>query len=100
MQELPDDWEMLSFTYFHPRLEDIGKKNVYRAHYFVSAAGYIVRNSTVAKKMIEKGNTDTQEIADRYWNEMIHKGSLSFYAIYPPLICQDVGRKASETQMR
>ncbi|CAF4674133.1 unnamed protein product [Rotaria sp. Silwood1] len=57
--------------------------NICRAHTFFCADAYIIRNSTVARKLINWSNTETPQVADVFWHPYISNDALIAYAAYP-----------------
>ncbi|CAF0796633.1 unnamed protein product [Rotaria sordida] len=71
--------------------------NICRAHTFYCAAAYVVRNSTVARKLINWSNTQTPQVADLFWRPYISNDALIAYAAYPNHIAmQDRSRFGSD----
>ena len=81
-EALPDDWELFF----------IGFKNDYCYHYvspylcrgsmLLNTHGYIVRNASVAEKLIHYANRDSPQVADIYWISLF-KDILHIYLLRP-----------------
>ena len=80
---LPSDWEMFFLGHSHMECKEVYQNNICRAHIFYCAVAYVIRNSTVARKLINWSNTKNPQVADIYWRKYIRNGSLIVYAAYP-----------------
>jgi GR25 family glycosyltransferase involved in LPS biosynthesis len=87
---LPNDWEMFFLGHSRMSCKKVYENNICRAHLFTCTFAYVIRNSTVAKKLIKWSNTERTQVADLYWQEYIVKDLLVAYAAYPNhIIIQD-----------
>ncbi len=87
MDKLPENWEMLMLGSAWGRMEHVSDE-IYKVYSLKSAAAYVVRNSSVARKLIKRSNDDTFAVADDFWNELFPTGEIVAYVVYPHLQCQ------------
>ena len=99
LQSLPNDWDMyllghcyLKCTQTHATFCKVG--------YFLCTHAYIIRNSTVASRIIGWSNTVHTQIADYVWLTHLKRGSLVVYASYPTqIVVQDGKSFGSDVKM-
>jgi GR25 family glycosyltransferase involved in LPS biosynthesis len=94
---LPSDWEMFLLGHSHMKCKQVYENNICRATFFYCTFAYIIRNSTVAGKLINWSNTETAQVADVYWLNYIKNDSLVVYGAYPnPIAIQDRDKFGSD----
>ncbi|CAF1121081.1 unnamed protein product [Rotaria sp. Silwood1] len=82
LSSLPDDWEVFLLGHANMQCKRV-HPNICKALFFYCAFAYMVRNSTVAKKLINWSNTEIGQVADAFWLPYIGNGSLIVYAADP-----------------
>jgi GR25 family glycosyltransferase involved in LPS biosynthesis len=83
---LPNDWEIFLLGHCVTNCKQVYANNICRVNGFYCIHAYVIRNSTVAKKLISWSNTKTAQVADIYWLQHVEKGSLVVYGAYPSLL--------------
>ncbi|CAF3859303.1 unnamed protein product [Rotaria sp. Silwood1] len=83
LSSLPNDWEIFFLDHSNMQCKRVYPNNICRAHTFFCADAYIIRNSTVARKLINWSNTETPQVADVFWHPYISNDALIAYAAYP-----------------
>ena len=99
LKSLPNDWEMyllghcfLKCTQTHATFCKVG-------HFYCTHA-YIIRNSTVASKLIDWSNTVNTHTPEHVWINQLKRGSLIVYASYPKqIIVQDAKSFGSDVNI-
>lgn len=87
--EMPSDWEFFAIGSCFPRLEKIPQSNnLFKVYRMWCAHAYILRNSKVAQKLLDRGNTEIWQGADQYWNGMFET-NLNAYALWPHVVSQN-----------
>lgn len=83
-QELPADWEVFVLGYKNDQCLATGyaSDHICRVKKFLNAHAYIVRNATVADKLLQFGNTKEPQILETWWLNYF-ESVFYFYMIRP-----------------
>jgi hypothetical protein len=82
LESLPKDWEM--FLLGHCDLTPVKTYATFcKTLQFSCAHAYVIRNSTVASKLIRWSNTVESQVSDSVWINPVERGELIVYASYP-----------------
>ena len=92
MSTLPHDWELVFVGSCWAQCWG-GREHTHewcRVNRVLCGDGYMLRNATVAQKMVDAANTEHVQISDWIWKDIV-RTSLRTYALFPrqPLIQQD-----------
>jgi GR25 family glycosyltransferase involved in LPS biosynthesis len=88
IRALPDDWEIFPLSLYDAACITKIANFFCKIKKFYTAHAYVLRNSTVAKKLADRSNTDTVDGADNIWNPMMEEGKLNGYSLTYQFIYQ------------
>jgi len=83
MATLPDSWEYVAVgsCWVECSKSKEQTQDWCRAHKSLCGHAYILRDATVAQKLIEVGNTEIAQISDHIWVNLVANGSMATYVL-------------------
>jgi len=88
---VPVDWDVLLLDHSGLRCHEVLKLNHHSlcaVKFSYTTSAYVLRNSTVARVLAERGNTAGLQIADHYLNDLYASKTLHAYAFLPKVVAQ------------